>query len=290
MNLRKPKTARGARSARASEATDRAQALTSKQEGESPKARHTVIARMTPRGLAISMAAATAVLAGLTSATPALASHTTPASLATASAPAVPATGGTWNITPADTSFSASLVTGSEATLTDPDSALDPAITCESSTATGTTGSSPQTPTGDAIVATNVSLNFIDCTDELSDSWTVQNPVPVGELTGASYDPSGTGVVTGGAQDVGPASLSGTILGASCSFVVSGEIADGDVTFTNPTGPLTVSDSVDPQGLTLSSVSGTGCDLADISDGDHVVFEGKYTVTDPSGGVTVTDP
>lgn len=195
-------------------------------------------------------------------------------------APAAFASGGTWSISPANTNFTG---TSSNTVLEDTTSPLQPQISCTSSDASGTTGAGTVTTTP-AQLAT-VSATFSNCSDVLGGSWSAT--LTSANLLGDTYD-SSTGTTTGEIDNV-MASVSGSVFGSPCSFDVTGNIPDGDVAYTNSTGPLAVSDTT-PQGLTLTHVTGSGCSLVGISEGDTSFFTASYTLTSPAGGITVTDP
>jgi hypothetical protein len=189
------------------------------------------------------------------------------------------ASDGTWTISPASTDYTATLTSGTTAVLTDTTSSLEPSITCTSSTVSGETGTSPVTTTP-ADLASITSGSFTNCTDVLGDTWSAT--LSAGELEGDSYS---SGVTTGEIDGISAAET-GSVAGASCSFDVAGSVPDGDATFTNSTGPLKVTGA----DLTISDVTGSGCATAGISDGDDATFTASYTITSPSGGITITDP
>lgn len=183
------------------------------------------------------------------------------------------ASGGTWTISPANTAYSASL--SGSAVMTSGSAS----ITCTGSTVNGTTGSSPVTASP-APLASIGTGSFSGCRDSIANgSWTVS--MSGGELEGVSFS---NGVSTGEITGI-TAKASGSDLGLSCSFTATGSVPSGDATFTNP-GTLKITGA----SLTLSGVSGSACGLAGLSNGKTATFKATYTVTSPSGGITVTDP
>jgi hypothetical protein len=211
--------------------------------------------------------------------------------------PSAFASAGTWTVTPSNTAWTATLA-GNSSVSGDPvefvltDTTAGVSITCTVGSASGTTGSSPNT-TG--LLATITSSSFgsttIRCTDILGDPWTVtQVPGTMWDLNALSYD-SATGVTTIDITNIS-ALVSGSINGTACSFDITGT-ANG--TYTNP-GTQTSPGGLQVTGASLTISNTTaGCSssvngLITIGDGDSATFTVGCAITNPIDGITMTDP
>ncbi|HTU75017.1 MAG TPA: hypothetical protein VMG38_15995 [Trebonia sp.] len=197
----------------------------------------------------------------------------------------------TWTASPGG-SYTSSLAS-TTATLTD--TTAGQSITCTAETDAGTINSSASG--SPAVIGTITSSIFSNCTDSLGDPGWGATSSGTWDLNGVHFqatDGTGTtcadnGVTCGTITNV-VSNVSGTILGAPCSFTVSGSVgtssvtesaSDLPVTYTNSSGDLFVPNTTT---LTVSGVN--GCDGI-INDNDVAEFTGTFAVS-PTQTITGT--
>jgi hypothetical protein len=189
----------------------------------------------------------------------------------------------TWTASPGG-SYTSSLAS-TTATLTD--TTASQTITCKSETDAGkinaTASGSP------AVLGTITSTSFSSCTDSLGDTGWTATSTTTWNINGYHFqgaDGTGTtcantGVTCGTITSV-TSNVSGTILGASCKFTVTGSVgtssepessSDVPVTYTNSTGDLFV-----PNTKTLKVSAVSGCDSI-IKNNDVAEFTGTFAVS-----------
>ncbi len=189
----------------------------------------------------------------------------------------------TWTISPGGAYTSSQASTTS--TLTDVTASQT--ITCSTETDAGTMNTSASG--SPAVVGTITSSKFSTCHDGIGDTGWSATSSGTWNINAAHYqgtDGTGTtcantGVTCGTISNV-TSVVSGTILGASCKFTVSGSVgtssvpesaSDVPVTYTNSTGDLFV-----PNTKTLKVTSVTGCDSI-IKINDVAEFTGTFAVS-----------
>jgi hypothetical protein len=189
----------------------------------------------------------------------------------------------TWTGSPGG-SYTSSLAS-STAVLTD--TTASQSITCKAETDAGTIN---KTASGSpAVLGTITSSTFSNCTDSLGDTgwgasstgtWNL-NGYHFQGADGTSTTCANTGVTCGTITSVS-AKVTGKILGAACSFTVSGSVgtssepesaSDVPVTYTNSSGDLQVFNT---KTLKVSGVS--GCDGI-INNNDVAEFAGTFAVS-----------
>jgi hypothetical protein len=179
-----------------------------------------------------------------------------------------------WTISPASAPFNASVLSPAKAMLNDTTAGL--AIACGLSTLSGTTSSSPEPQIGaPATLVTLTNSVFNSCADPSGNVWSAT------QVSGSLWDIRGHEGSTGGVTtgDIGgpgggvQANVTGTISGKSCTFLLSGTVPSGGLTYTNPdTLKITTAS------LTVSNVSGAACGTVGVHDGDAVTWSASYHV------------
>jgi hypothetical protein len=182
----------------------------------------------------------------------------------------MPASAATWTVSPGG-AFSAS---SSNTVLTNGSNQ----IKCASSRVSGTL----QASSSDGVhIGTLSSVAFDNgtpgttCPGPAGSTWTVSTVTPW-FLNAESYapgtNPPTTGVTTGTITDVNAHLVGNVPIFGRCSFDVTGSVGG---TYSNSNAVLSVKTS----SLTIGNVSGSGCGVAGISNGQHPTFTGDYTVT-----------
>jgi len=162
-------------------------------------------------------------------------------------------------------------------------------ITCSTETDAGTINA---TASGSpAVLGTITSSKFSSCHDGIGDTGWSATSSGTWNLNGYHYqgaDGTGTtcanaGVTCGTITNV-TSTVTGKILGVTCTFTVSGSVgtstvaekaSDVPVTYTNSSGDLFIPNT---QTLTVSGVASGGCDSL-IHNGDKAEFTGTFLVS-----------
>lgn len=154
--------------------------------------------------------------------------------------------------------------TSDDFTFGDATAPTEPSIACGSSTVMGELGGD-----ADSDLGTITSGVFAGCTDLLGDSWsvTILSGVAVG-------DSSSTGTISGEIDTL--ISVNGSVPGGACSFDVSGSTPFAYSSSGGSSGQASIGQGV--AGLMLSNVTGAGCSLFGISDGDVASVNATYSV------------
>jgi hypothetical protein len=206
--------------------------------------------------------------------------------LGATAAAAQPAAPTTWTGSPGG-SYTSSLAS-TTGVLTD--TTAGQSITCTAESDAGTINASASG--SPAVIGTITTSDFSNCTDSIGDAGWSATSSGTWDLNGDHFNDgtqtitgcTGTGVTCGTISNVN-STVSGSILGAACSFTVSGAVGDAAsstwVTYTNSNGDLFVPNTTT---LTVSNVSGCS---GIINNGDTAEFTGTFAVS-PAQTITGT--
>lgn len=182
----------------------------------------------------------------------------------------------TWTVTNPTGTFSASLKSGTVATLID--TATSQQVDCSTASASGTaTSGTYATGTGLAkITAATFGSSASPCPGPLGSSFTaVLAPGSTISVNGSTYS---SGVTKGTLSGVRVNLTGDTILG-TCKAVITGSASN--VTYTNSTGELDINN-----GAGLKVESATNCSGL-LNAGDAATFDATYKLVTP---ITITSP
>jgi hypothetical protein len=196
-----------------------------------------------------------------------------------------------WTVTHSG-AYTESILAGTHAVLTD--TTASQSITCSAESGSGTlNGTAMGSP---AVLATVTASSFTTCTDSLGDSGWSATGSGTWSLNGDHFGVTdgtcgATGVTCGTVSNI-TATVTGKILGAACSFKVSGTVgtdtepgvnaANVPVSYTNTNGHLVVSNT---KTLTITNV--VGCSGI-IKNNDVSEFTGTFVVSTSGGTPQVT--
>jgi hypothetical protein len=190
-----------------------------------------------------------------------------------------------WTASPGG-NYTASQVSGTTSTLTD--TTANQTISCTTASDAGSINASASG--SPAVVATITSSSFTNCTDAIGDTGWSTTSTGTWDLNGIHFNDgtqtitgcTGTGVTCGTISNIST-NVTGNILGAACSFTVTGTVGDPAsntwVTYTNGSDQLFVPNTAT---LTVSNVSGCS---GIINNNDSAEFSGTLVV---SPGQTIT--
>lgn len=200
------------------------------------------------------------------------------------------ASAATWTVTNGNAygHFSVGLNSGSKVTFTDTNTGS--VFTCTTSTING---SAPARTSGSNPIATISGGSFTSCSGPLGSTGSAT--LAGGKLNGVTYN-AATDTVTGNITEVSASLTINSILG-TCTGTVTGAIgttdgtantANGNDTYANATGILTINPDAAPRFLKVLSTSGSCAGL--INANDTVTFGAIYHVTDPVPPITARTP
>jgi len=148
------------------------------------------------------------------------------------------------------------------------------ALTCKTSTVSGTAKSGTGLSNPIASIPASPGIKFFNCSGPFGLTFTVTQ-VGTWALNGVSYA-SGTGITTGTLTNI-----TANIVGPGCNATVTGFV---NAKFTNSTDILQV---INNYTLLVSFVDSVNDCLGLINTGEHASFAGSYKITP---GLTVTSP